>query len=339
MSVIMPVRNEVRHIQASLDAVLTQDYPAGRMEVLVVDGMSEDETREIVRRTVEHRHPGAPPVALLDNPSRIVPAGLNIGLRRARGEVIIRVDGHCEIARDYIRQCVRSLARTDADCVGGPIETVGETPVAQAIAAAMSSPFGVGNAAFRTTRDRERPVDTVAFGAYRRAVFERIGPFDEEFVRTQDAEFNYRLIRAGGRILLIPVIRSMYYSRATLRSLWRQYLEYGFWKARLVQKRGIPSWRQLVPPALVLTVGAGLALAVLRGQPAWLVPGWAYVGANLLASASTASRRGWRFLPWLPAAFAAIHFAFGMGFWKGLWTFGVVKRLRWERSSSSLVGR
>lgn len=349
VTIIMPIRNEAGYIERSLKAVLSQDYPPERMEVLVIDGMSTDGTREIVRRVIESvrkmreqgneepkgsgyteqpliTHPSSfvtpryPSVTLLDNPSHIIPTALNIGLRRARGDVIIRVDGHCEIAPDYVRRCVEVLQKTGADCVGGLITTIGENWMARAIALAQSSPFGVGGVAFRTGRKQGSYVDTVAFGAYRRDVFERIGGFDEELVRNQDDEFNFRLIQAGGKIWLDPSIRSVYYSRASLRSLWKQYFQYGFYKVRVIQKRrAIPSWRHLVPAAFVIGLAGSVLLAIVTVQPLWaLCIAGPYAFANLLASLWTA-RRDWRTLPLLPLAFATLHLSYGIGFLFGLW--------------------
>ncbi|MCB1034312.1 MAG: glycosyltransferase family 2 protein, partial [Acidobacteria bacterium] len=211
VTVVMPVRNEADFIERSLGAVLSQDYPRNRFEVLIADGMSTDDTRERIRSLPS----GAVPVRILDNPGRIVPTGLNAALKEARGEIIVRVDGHCEIAPDYLRRSVEHLSRGEASGVGGPIETVGEGYRAQAIAAAMSSNFGVGGSAFRTGRDEPSFVDTVAFPAYPRQILQKAGPYDEELVRNQDDEYNYRLRKAGHRLLLAPDVRSLYFSRAT----------------------------------------------------------------------------------------------------------------------------
>ena len=331
VTVIMPIRNEAAFIARSLGAVLAQDYPSDRLEVLVVDGMSDDGTREIVRRIADDRRKAANDelsfVTLLDNPARIVPTALNIGLRRARGEVIVRVDGHCEIAPDYVRRCIKALQETNADCVGGPMVTVGETRVSRAIALAQSSVFGVGGVAFRTGRERPGYVDTVAFGAYRRQVFDRVGTFDEELVRNQDDELNFRLTQAGGKIWMDPSVRSVYYSRSSLRRLRRQYFEYGFYKVRVIQKRkAVPSWRHLVPGGFVLGFVGSVLLALLTRQLYWLlivvVP---YALTNGVASL-WAARRNWRTLPLLPLAFSILHLAYGLGFLKGLGSFVFFRR-------------
>ena len=317
VSVIMPVRNEAAYIERSLGAVLGQEYPAERLEILVVDGMSDDGTREAVLT-----HATADPrVRLLDNPAGIVPPGLNIGIGRARGEIVVRVDGHCEIAPDYVRRCVEHLLAghdgTPVEAVGGPIETIGETDEAAAIALAMSSWFGVGGSAFRTIKDRPLLVETVAFPAYRRATLQRLGPFDEELVRNQDDEYNYRLLKSGGRILLSPDIRSRYYSRGSLRSLWRQYYQYGYWKVRVMQKhpRQMRA-RQFVPPAFVTGLIGSAALGLVL-RPFRLLLGAVlalYLAANVVASLSVGREHAPRLLVIHPI----LHLSYGLGFLVGL---------------------
>jgi succinoglycan biosynthesis protein ExoA len=322
VSVIMPIRNEARYIGWSLRAVLAQDYPADRMELLIVDGMSDDGTRAAIRQVIgsEEQQQAGWRITLYDNPSRAVPAALNIGLRHARGAVIIRVDGHCEIPPDYVRRSVEALYLVGADCAGGPIATVGETIVARGIALAQSSAFGVGGSAFRTGRRQAGYVDTLAFGAYRREVFDRIGGFDEELVRNQDDELNFRLIQSGGTIWLDPAIQSVYYSRASLRGLWRQYYQYGLYKVRVIQKRGgVAAWRHLVPAGFILCLLASLLLALVSGRRGWaLAAAGPYGLANGVASI-WAARRGWPALPLLPFAFLTMHVAYGLGFLAGLW--------------------
>lgn len=325
VSILMPVRNEGEFIRKSLQTVIDQDYPSEHLEILVIDGMSDDNTRQIVNEiAAQHRH-----IRLIDNPGRIVPTGLNIGLQQARGEIIIRVDGHCEIQPDYVRRCVQYLTRENVDGVGGPIDTIGETHAAQAIAISMSSPFGVGGSAFRTIKDRRMDVDTVAFPAYRRETIQKAGLFDEELVRNQDDEYNFRLREMGGRILLAPDIRSRYYSRSSFSSLWRQYFQYGYWKVRVMQKHPRQmSLRQFVPPTFVATI---LALAILAlflpvARLLLAVTTGAYILANLFASAWTAYRRGWQYLIYLPLAYAILHISYGSGFLYGLVRF----RKRWK---------
>jgi succinoglycan biosynthesis protein ExoA len=317
VTVVMPVRNEAAFIAQSLGATLAQDYPPERVEIIVADGMSTDGTREIVT-SLQAQHAR---LRLVDNTGRIAPTGLNAALRLARGEIIVRVDGHCEIAPDYVRRCVECLRREKVEGVGGPIETVGETTTARAIAAAMSSSFGVGGSAFRTVKDRRMLVDSVAFPAYTRRAIERAGLFDEELVRNQDDEYNYRLRALGGRLLLAPEIRARYYSRGTLASLRHQYFQYGYWKVRVMQKHPRQmSARQFAPPlfAAALLILGVLSPVFAAARLALAAIACAYVAANLCASVLTARKNGWRLLPLLPATFATLHLAYGFGFLKGL---------------------
>jgi len=317
VSVVMPVRNEATFIARSLDAVLAQDYPSDRMEVIVADGMSTDRTRGIVRR-FQAQHPQ---IKLINNPGRIVPTGLNLAIEQAHGEVIVRVDGHCELAHDYIRRCVEHLLNDDVDGVGGPLTTIGETPLARVIANAMSSFFGVGGAAFRTKADQTMLTDTVAFPAYRRSILERAGPFDEELVRNQDDEYNYRLRKMGAKILLASDVRCRYYSRSSFSSLWRQYFQYGYWKVRVMQKHpGQMQPRQFVPPLFVAACLATLLLLPVfpeAGDLLGLVVG-SYAIANITASMLSLRRNKYTLLPLVPIAFATLHLAYGLGFLTGL---------------------
>jgi len=313
----MPVRNEANFIARSLGRVLSQDYPEDRLEVIVADGMSTDGTREIVRSL----QAGRPNLRLIDNPGRIVPTGLNAAISQAKGEVIVRVDGHCEIEQDYVRRCVEHLSRGGVDCVGGPLETVGDTFVARGIAAAMSSPFGVGGSAFRTTRGKTMLADTVPFPSFTRAIIERAGPFDEELVRNQDDEYSYRLRRMGAKILLAADVRSRYYSRNSLSSLGRQYFQYGLWKVRVMQKHGRQMQvRQFIPLAFVVALLGSLIVAPFHPAGGWgfVSVSACYLVAAAAASLLTARKAGWALLPLLPATFATLHLSYGAGFLVGL---------------------
>jgi glycosyltransferase involved in cell wall biosynthesis len=318
VSVIVPVRNEGEHIHATVAAILGQDYPADRFEVLFADGRSTDDTRAVLEDVASRE----PRLVVVDNAGRIVSTGLNAALRAARGEVVIRVDGHTEIAPDYVRACVEALERTGADNVGGRMTAVGTGAFGRAVAAATSSPFGVGGARFHYS-DREEWVDTVYLGAWPRAVFARIGLFDEELVRDQDDEFNYRLRASGGRILLTPAVRSRYMVRGTPGSLFRQYYQYGFWKVRVLQKHAAQMRpRQFVPPSFVLALVATFVLALsLRAAPAARVPALFLWAAYLLAVAvavAVETRRQGANPALLAFVFPILHVAYGTGFLIGL---------------------
>jgi succinoglycan biosynthesis protein ExoA len=326
VSVIMPVRNEANFLAKSLGSVLAQDYPHSRMEVLVTDGMSGDGTRAEIDRLAGTTDI---PVIALDNPGRIAPTGLNVGLSRARGDVIVRIDGHTIVEADYVRQCVLALRRTGADNVGGRMNAVGETPFARSVALATSSPFGVGGARFHYS-GREEWVDTVYMGCWPRTVFDRWGLFDEEMVRNQDDEFNYRLREGGGTVLLSPEIRSRYYNRATPRALWRQYFQYGFWKVRVLQKHPKQMQaRQFAPPAFVLATGTGAAVSVFVPSARVLLAAAAssYLAGALFSAFRVSPRGDRRLVPRIALVFPILHFAYGSGFLKGIVHF----RGRWSR--------
>lgn len=328
VSVIMPIRNEAEFIERSLKAVLKQDYPLDKFEILIADGMSTDGTRQIVRRLAAC-HPDVS-LRVIDNPGKIVPSGFNIALAEAKGEIILRVDGHAIIATDFIAQCVKHLTKSDAWGVGGPIETIGTNKFGETVALGMSSPFGVGNSVFRTIKDKTLLVDTVAFPAYLRQALDLAGPLDDELVRNQDDEYNYRLRKLGGKILFTPDIKSKYYGRSSPRALWRQYYQYGFYKVRVLQKHPAQMRpRQFVPPLFVLGLlfGAVSAITSKLGRQLWNSMLVIYGFANLGASIKLARANGWQHLKYLPLIFFILHFSYGLGFLAGLIHF----RDRWRR--------
>jgi cellulose synthase/poly-beta-1,6-N-acetylglucosamine synthase-like glycosyltransferase len=313
----MPVRNEGDFISESLSAVLAQDYPADRMEVIVSDGMSTDETRDIVQK-FQQSHPH---LRLIDNPRGIAPTALNVAVPHCKGEIVVRVDGHCCIERDYVSRCVEHLQQEAVDGVGGPIETIGQSPLAQVIAVAMSSRFGVGGSAFRTVSGRTMLVDTIAFPAYTRRAIQLAGPYDEELVRNQDDEYNYRLRRLGGKLLLAADVRSRYYSRSSLRKLWRQYFQYGYWKVRVMQKHPMQMrLRQFVPVVFVVALLAGITASPFSQMAAigLSLILLAYAVACVLATVAEKHRLPWHLLVWLPLCFAILHISYGLGFLMGL---------------------
>lgn len=326
VSIIMPVRNEGKFIADSVGAVLSQDYPAKRIQIIVVDGESDDNTREIVQKLSLE----CPNISLLKNTARKTPHALNIGLRESMGEIIVILGGHSLIAPDYVSECVRVLSNNDVDAVGGVIETVGETYQARVIALAMSSRFGVGGVTFRVGHGEPVVVDTVVYGAYKRDIAELAGEFDEELIRNQDDEYNYRIRKLGGKLLFSPRIRSRYFSRGALRKLWTQYYQYGLYKVRVLQKHPRQMKpRQFVPAIFVgAVVGGGLlSLLIPTLGLLWIGVLILYLSTNILASVVTAARNGWKYLPLLPLVFATLHFSYGLGFWHGLVKF----RNRWGK--------
>jgi cellulose synthase/poly-beta-1,6-N-acetylglucosamine synthase-like glycosyltransferase len=243
VTVIVPSRNEEEFIKKCLDSLIEQSYPKELYEIFVCDGMSTDRTRNIVA-VYSKIHAN---IKLFDNPGITAPKGMNIGIRNSSADIVIIFGAHSYADRDFIKNNVIALKNKNIGCSGGTIETINENDKGKAIAMAMSSPFGVGNALFRYSK-KEAFVDTVAFGAYKAGVLKDVGYFDEELVRNQDDELNLRVTESGYKILLSPAIKSFYYSRASLKKLWKQYYQYGFWKVRVIQKHGsLASLRHLIP--------------------------------------------------------------------------------------------
>ncbi len=313
VTVIMPIRNEEAFIARSLGAVLAQDYPADRLDVLIADGMSDDQTVAIIQSL-----PGAERVRVVPNPGRIQAAGMNVAIPQARGDIIIRVDGHTIIAPDYVRQCVQALQTTGAHNVGGAMDPVGITPTGKALALAGKSPFAVPSA-FHVSQ-RAQYTDTVYLGAWPRQVFAQVGGYNEHVGVNEDYELNYRIRKAGGKVYFTPAIRSRYFGRQTFGALARQYFRYG--RSKVMVLRDHPAsvrWRQLVAPAFVAGLIGGFVLSLLISG-LWIL--WAgglmlYGLSSIFFSARLAARNGWQIpLFWrLPLIFFVIHFAWGTGFW------------------------
>ncbi len=314
--VVIPCRNERDHIALCLRSLIAVDRTGSKVEVWVCDGMSDDGTREIVT-TISATHPW---IKLVDNPARTTPHAMNLGLRPEGYDVGIILGAHAEVEEDFLRENLALLEdHPEAGCVGGVIENVFQDARSRRIGAAMGHPFGVGSAHFRTGR-KAGEVDTVAFGAYRRAVFEQVGYFDERLVRNQDDEFNYRVVKAGWKIRLSPRIRSRYYVRASIRKLFRQYKQYGYWKVYVNRlHKSITTWRQLVPAFFVLFLVVGALLAAVH--PVFLLgyaSGLVLYGAAALFSAFQATERLGD-VPETVIAFVVLHVAYGLGYLQGMW--------------------
>jgi GT2 family glycosyltransferase len=311
-----------------LDSINNQDFPNDNLDIIIADGMSKDGTRDIIKR-YESIFPN---FTILDNPERFVPIGFNIALSEALGGIIIRLDGHSEIKMGFIKNCIRLINETGADCVGGTTSHIAKGIVGHSINIAQSSYFGVGGVAFRKSISKGRYVDTLAFGAYKRSIFEKIGGYDEELIRNQDDEFNFRLIQNGGRIWLDPSIKSTYYPRTSLVKLFKQYYQYGFYKVRVIQKRrGFSSWRHLVPGIFVFVLLASFISSILSSKTgSFYLLIISYLIANLISTFWTALKyitdnntlvnwyRSLATILLLPITFFTLHFSYGLGFLCGL---------------------
>ena len=316
VSIIMPVRNEARFIAESLGAVLGQDYPPERLEVFVADGMSSDETRTIVGTVAARRK--EVPVRILENSGGIVPIGFNKALREARGDVLVRVDGHTVIAPDYVRECIAALGRSGADNVGGSMIAVSEGAFGRAAAMATSSPFGVGGARFHYS-SQEEWVDTVYLGCWPRQVFERLGGFDEEMVRNQDDEFNYRLASRGKSppqpANPIRVLQSKHRAKP-LETVFPVWLLEG----AVMQKHPAQMRLRHFAPACLVAVLLGTSFGALGTPMARRALGVVvglYLAGSLSASLWAVRKGNWRLFPLLPRPFT-IHLAYGTGFPDGV---------------------
>jgi succinoglycan biosynthesis protein ExoA len=320
VSVIVPCYNEQNTILLLLEAIYAQTYPRQQLEVVIADGLSGDQTRPQIA-DFQTRHPDLI-VKIVDNPHRTIPSGLNRAIQAAQGELIVRLDAHSVPQPDYVARCAAALEQGLGDSVGGvwEIHPRSDSWQARAIALAAAHPFGVGDAHYRFTTTAQL-VDTVPFGAFPRALVERIGYFDENLLTNEDYEFNVRLRQSGGKIWLDPSIRSIYFARANLLELARQYGRYGFWKARMLRRYpGTVRWRQALPPLFVLNLLVLLLLAIW-----WPVAGWIFVIESAgyavvlsLAGLQLAKKQhDWKLILSVPLAIAVMHLAWGSAF---LWS-------------------
>lgn len=325
VSIIIPVYNEEKFIEETIMSIENQTYDKSKIEVIIVDGMSTDKTLDIIARL---REIVSINLKIEINRKRIAPCAMNIGIKKATGDVIIRVDGHSYLDKEFVNEAIKKIKERNVECVGGPIHTINNSFIGEAISIAMSCPFGVGNAKFRYS-NKEIYVDTLAFGAYKREVFEDIGLFDEELVRNQDDEFNLRLTRNGGKILLIPTMKSYYYSRSSLYKLWKQYFQYGYWKIRVIQKHKIPSSiRQLIPVTFVsaisiLSIGSLFNKYLLHMLIFILT---LYFLCSIIFSIKSCKSRNKRFITVLPIIFLILHLSYGIGFINGILDFVIFNK-------------
>jgi glycosyltransferase involved in cell wall biosynthesis len=310
VSIVLCVLNEERHIAAAVSNALAQDYP-GKLELVIALGPSRDGTDSIVRQLATKD----PRVRWVRNPdpSGSTPAGLNAAVAATRHPVVVRIDGHAMLPPDYIRLAVETMRATGADNVGGIMAAEGTTPFEQAVARAMTSRLGVGNASFHTGGDAG-PADTVYLGVFRRAALERVGGYDEGFLRAQDWEMNLRIRRSGGLVWFQPTLRVSYRPRSTVRALSRQYFHYGRWR-RVVMRRheGTVNLRYLAPPLALTGVVAGLVLTGAGFWQAAVLPGGYLVG---VLGGSVAGGKGLSApaKACLPVVLITMHMSWGAGF-------------------------
>ncbi len=322
-TIIIPARNEEKYIECCLDSIIGLNYPKDNVEVLVLDGMSEDRTRDIVKEFSD-RYPF---IKLLINEKQTAPFAFNKGIKNSKNSVIIILGAHSEMHSEYLNECEKAFEKDSAiGCVGGLIENIYENKLSQAIGSAMSSSFGVGNANFRTG-GKEGYVDTVAFGAYKREVFKKSGLFDEDLTRNQDDEFNFRIIQSGFKIWLSKAIKAKYHVRASFKKLWRQYYQYGYWKVYVNKKhKTITTWRQLVPAAFVSGLFIGLFFSLLFPVLWWLylfvlilyIFGALYSAGKFVGKGASMSLVLFSFL--------ILHCSYGLGYLEGILRFLILRK-------------
>jgi glycosyltransferase involved in cell wall biosynthesis len=332
VAVVIPCRNEERYIERCVLSVLASELRDVTLKVVICDGLSTDRTPYLVQALAMND----PRVLLLANERQTTPFALNLGIRATpECDIHIILGAHAEVAPDYVQRCVDHLEKDSTlGCVGGIIENVNEDAKSEMIAKAMSSPFGVGNAHFRTGK-KSGFVDTVAFGAYPRQVFEKVGYFDEDLTRNQDDEFNYRVTKAGFRILLDPAIRSRYYVRASFEKLARQYYQYGFWKVYVNKKHGaVTTFRQLVPPLFVLFLMSGIFTPADEAlHITWIIIFAVYLfGAIVSAARQRASIQEFPGIVW---SFLILHVMYGLGYLAGIWRFMILRKPPESKHSTS----
>jgi glycosyltransferase involved in cell wall biosynthesis len=314
VSIIMPCRNEEKYIRTALESVYSNDLKTGTYEVLVVDGDSSDRTVEILAE-LQNQYDN---LIVLDNPNRTVPYAMNIGIRAAKGEYVIRIDAHSEYPPNYFSCLIDKHAELGADNVGCSIETrvMDSNPRSEAIVKVVSDPFGVGNSHFRIGIDEVREVDTVPFGCYKREIFERIGYYDERLKKSQDIELNKRLKRNGGKIFLIPDVKLTYYIREKLSLLAKKYYGNGMWNilvAKYTGNIGSLSLRNYIPFLFVLSNILGLIASLFNSRIAigYFILLGTYLSIILVRSFMINDRRTNPF--WIFLSFLVLHFSHGTG--------------------------
>jgi len=321
VSIIIPCFNERTTIHLLLEALYNQTYPRSAMEVVISDGGSTDGTQAAIEDW--HARHADLNISVIENPAQTIPAALNAAIKASTGEIIVRLDAHSEPRKDYVERSVNALLDGRGQNVGGvwDIHPSSDHWIAQSIAAAAGHPIGVGDARYRYS-DQPAVVDTVPFGAFERKLLNQIGMFDETLLANEDYEFNTRIRQAGGKIWLDPGIRSVYYARANLKALARQYWRYGFWKRQMLRRYpDTIRWRQALPPAFVVVLVLLILLAPFIKLMLWALIALMtiYSLVLLLAGLQIAIRKKKVFFLWgVPLAIVCMHFSWGAGFLWGI---------------------
>ena len=340
ITVIVPCRNEERHITETIQNIIKQNGIDEKFtfELFVIDGMSNDRTVELVKKEIENNNR----IKIFFKLKKITPAAFNIGINNAKGEYICILGAHAKISKEYLINCLNTISKVNADNVGGPWKAEGYGYVGKAIALAFQSLFSAGGAKSHNL-NYEGYVDTVWGGFYKREVFERIGLFDEELIRNQDDELNYRLIKNGGKIWQAPDIKYSYICRSSVKSLFRQYIQYGYWKVRVIQKHKIPaSIRHLIPGMFVFMILLSAILSIFLEIFFNIFKGSIiiYIGLDMLISLCICIRLiNIKYFLILPIIFAIFHFGYGFGFLKGVLDFVILRRYKKKKIKDASLTR
>jgi len=325
ISIVIPVLNEEKYISSCLDSILESDYAHEKIEIFVVDGMSEDSTREIV----QEYHSKYLFINTIENKQRHTPIGMNLGIKASCGDYVFILSAHADYDRDYFKDLIENIVKLNADCVGGVLITdvKNQNTKSFSIKEVLMHKFGVGNALFRTGCDEVTKVDTVAFGCYRKSVFEKYGLFDEKLIRNQDIEMNKRIIHAGGKIYLIPDVKCIYYARENFTALAENQYQNGFWNmltAYYTKTFNSLSLRHFVPLIFVLSLLFPLLLSLVFPKVLWI----AFISLvsyfSLVIIISIKLKNSFNSLGYLIMSFLTLHLSYGLGSLIGIFT--VIKK-------------
>ncbi len=325
VSVIIPILNEERYIKGCLDSLMEQDYPKEFLEIILVDGLSDDKTPDIIKDYIKKY----PFIKLYVNSHKTVQYAMNIGISNATGEYIVRMDAHAWYANDYISMCVKYLQKTGAQNVGGTTVVRGKNKMQKVIAAAYHSPFALGGSK-HYNESFEGYADTVAWGSFERKYLIELGMYDERLPRSEDDDLNFRIEKAGGKIFITPKIKSIYYPKETLAKLFKQYFDYGTWKVAVIKKHHKPSRiAHLIPMLFVLFIVLFWALSFCSDLIAKIFFGVMSIYFLLDVYFSFKNKYAKKFSDkiLLIITHFTIHFSYGLGFWKGIFKF---MNSRWD---------
>ena len=334
ISIIVPCRNEEKHIAQCLNSLIDCDYDKNLMNIYVVDGMSDDNTREIISK-YEKKYPF---IKLIDNVKQTTPYAFNIGIRNSSDDYIMIMGARHIVSKNYISYSIDKLKNNnDIACIGGIVINSFENKLSEIIASAMNSSFGVGLGNFRTNNDSEMFVDTVGTPVYNREIFSQLGLFDENLTRNQDDEFNFRVIKAGKKILSSNKINVKYFVRASYKKLFKQYYQYGYWKVFVNRKhKTVTTLRQLVPGVFVLYLGFLLLSIIVLPQFICIasIPLLLYLLLSVYFSYRLSD--GFRDIIYYMITFFILHSGYGLGYLDGIFDFIVLKKVKGDSKKETL---